>query len=290
METQQGSLKKGCLVCKKKEVDIKMINSFDRALGLDAAQALAMLAMSYQVRPKIEGEYVKDVPEVSGLYIIPDICMGKGDDAEEYSHIMGYLLDFNIIRPNRVDEYLRISLDVVSKYLFLVKEIIKQRYNVIPLSHFQFLVERSICVRKKCRNLFAKGLYYGYLGDYYVASCLLVPLLEAFFRDCIVANGISITDKNQRPLGLGVLLDKEEVKKIFSEGVYFEIRALLSRRQGLNLRNLIAHGDIDDEKSCGMEFFFVWWFSLRLVVNLGMREGAIKDSDYDDRVVKRQKL
>ena len=270
-----------------KAPDIKMINSFDRALGLDASQALAVLAMSYQVRSKIEGECIKDISEVSGLYIIPDICMGKGADAEEYSPIKGYLLDFDIIKQDRVDEYLRISLDVVSRYLFLIKEIIKRRYNEIPLSFFQFLVDQSSCVSKKCRNLFAKGLYYGYLGDYYVASCLLVPLIEAFFRGFCVANGISITDKNQRPLGLGVLLGKKDVKKLFSEGVYFEIRALLSGKQGLNLRNIIAHGDIDDEKAHSMEFFYVWWFSLRLVVNLKLSGNIDKCPEHDDEYMKK---
>ena len=72
-----------------------MTQQFDFALGLDGSQALAMLAMSYQVRPKLKDESVTPVAHVEGLYVIPDICMGKGASAKEYTPINGYLLDFD---------------------------------------------------------------------------------------------------------------------------------------------------------------------------------------------------
>ena len=64
--------------------------------------------------------------------------------------------------------------------------------------------------------------------------------------------------------------------------MYFEIKALLTGKQGLNLRNLLAYGAVTDKDSDGIEFFYMWWFALRMVVNLRMvnrDDGSLTDRE-----------
>ena len=71
---------------------MNLVEKFSLGLRLDASQALAMLAMSYQVRPLRQGEPCERLDD--DLLLIPDVCMGRGNDADEYRVALpGYLLD-----------------------------------------------------------------------------------------------------------------------------------------------------------------------------------------------------
>ncbi len=260
---------------------MNLVEKFAYGIGLDASQALAMLAMSYQVRPLRISEPHEKLDD--DLYLIPDICMGRGSKADEYRVVLpGCLLDFSKLDETQIDYYLKVSLRVASTYLVRLKEKIDLRYNNVGMEYFDFLVSKASCVSRDYKRQFAKGLYYGYQGDYYTACCLIVPLIEQFVRGMCVANKISVEDRNGVPLGMGKLLNKEDAKELFSSGVYFEIKALLTGKQGLNLRNLLAHGAITDGDSDGIEFFYMWWFALRMVVNLRMvnrDDGALSERE-----------
>ncbi|MBE6381551.1 MAG: DUF4209 domain-containing protein [Lentisphaerae bacterium] len=261
---------------------MNLVKKFAYGIGLDASQALAMLAMSYQVRPMIDTEPHEKFDD--DLFVIPDICMGRGNDAEEYRVALpGYLLDASKLDESRVDYYLQVSLRVASTYLVHLKANIDLRYNNVGMEYFDFLVSKASCVSQNYKKQFAKGLYYGYLCDYHTACCLIVPLIEQFVRGLCVANKISIEDRNGLPLGLGKLLNKDDTKELFSKGAYFEIKALLTGKKGLNLRNLLAHGAITDKDSDGIEFFYMWWFALRMVVNLRMvnrGDGSLSEAEH----------
>ena len=260
---------------------MNLVEKFACGIGLDASQALAMLAMSYQVRPLSESEPHEILDD--DLFLIPDICMGRGDKSDEYRVALpGCLLDASKLDESQVEYYLKVSLRVASTYLIHLKANIDLRYNNVGMEYFDFLVSRASCVSHEYKKQFAKGLYYGYQGDYHTACCLIVPLIEQFVRGLCVANKISVEDRNGVPLGMGKLLNKEDTKELFSSGVYFEIKALLTGKQGLNLRNLLAHGAITDKDSDGIEFFYVWWFALRMVVNLRMvnrDDGALSERE-----------
>jgi hypothetical protein len=244
-----------------------LIEKFTYGIGLDASQALAMFAMSYQVRPIDVDEPKERLDDV--LYLIPDVCMGKSNDDDEYRVALpGLLLDASQLDESKVDFYLNVSLQVAKKYLLQLKANIRSRYNNVDIDYFDFLVSKSMCVPPDSKKQFAKGLYYGYQGDYHTACCLIVPLIEKFVRGLCVSNEISVEDRNGVPLGLGKLLDKKEARELFSQGVLLEIKAILIGKKGLNLRNLLAHGIITDQKSEDIAFFYMWWFALRMVVNL----------------------
>lgn len=245
-----------------------VINKFERSIGLEATQALAMLAMSYQVR-----DFKLDEPrEALGgdLYRIPDICMGRsnGDD-EYYVKIAGYLLDAKVLSES-YDKYLESSLRVANDYLVPIYMIVRSRYNQIPLSHFEFLSKNSSIVHPDYKDQFARGLYYGYNGDFCTASLIMLPIIERFVRGLCEANGIEVVNKIGQPLGLGALLEKSEIKDRFSAVVWKEMRAIIVGKHGLNLRNILAHGNVTDDQTCGIEFFYMWWFALRMAVSLKM--------------------
>ena len=260
---------------------MNLVDKFTYGIGLDAAQALAMLAMSYQVRPLAKGEQYSEFD--GDLYIIPDICMSKSDGREEYrATIPGYLLNSVVLDDSKFDYYLEVSLSVAQNHLIKLQDTINKRYNNVGVKYFDFLVSKASCVAPNYRRQFAKGLYYGYLGDYHTACCLLVPLIERFIRGLCAANKIAIEDRNGKPLGLGKLLNKADVQSLMSKDVYFELRAILSGKKGLNIRNLLAHGSVTDAEAGGIEFFYVWWFALRMVVNLCMvnkDDGSLSDRE-----------
>jgi hypothetical protein len=70
----------------------------------------------------------------------------------------------------------------------------------------------------------------------------------------------------QEEKGLSTLLDDAEAAKLLGEDLVWELKALLTDRPGLNLRNRIAHGLV------GLEDFHIglsnnlWWMVLKLAV------------------------
>ncbi|WP_439248174.1 DUF4209 domain-containing protein [Micrococcus luteus] len=52
---------------------------------------------------------------------------------------------------------------------------------------------------------------------------------------------------------------------IFGAGIVMEMKAMLIVQGGLNLRNDIAHGLLDDNSAWSYSALYMWWFCLRLV-------------------------
>ncbi|NEQ40472.1 MAG: DUF4209 domain-containing protein [Okeania sp. SIO3I5] len=55
-----------------------------------------------------------------------------------------------------------------------------------------------------------------------------------------------------------------EIKDIFDEDTLFDLKGLLVEHSGSNLRNLMAHGLLDDEAFSHPLMSYLWWVTLRL--------------------------
>ena len=113
-----------------------------------------------------------------------------------------------------------------------------------------------------------RGLHAGLHGDLVLAMHLLLPQIENSVREIFIANGIITSklesDKTQDERDLGWLLTRPEMAQMFTKGMAFDLRGLLVERFGLNIRNDLLHGLLD-EKHIGSEgALFVWWLTLRL--------------------------
>lgn len=166
----------------------------------------------------------------------------------------------------------------------------------LHIGDFQSLAAGSAVVPSTHEGVFARGLHYGYSGDFGAAVHLLVPAIEALVRLHLANAGERTStisaDGNENEIGLSALMENERVVDIFGEDVAFELRALLCGPIGPNLRNEIAHGLIGDAVFSSGVSVYLWWLTLKLVFMpywnalhdseaAGAREPAVPERDPD---------
>ena len=116
---------------------------------------------------------------------------------------------------------------------------------------------------------FARGLYYGYTGDFSTAAQLLTPQIEHFVRHHLQNAGVVTTTRTEEGVenekGLSSLLESAKVDEIFGADLAYELRVLYLDATGPNLRNEVAHGLLTDGTAEGAESLYTWWLALRIV-------------------------
>ncbi|MCJ1709416.1 DUF4209 domain-containing protein [Microbacterium sp. VKM Ac-2923] len=117
---------------------------------------------------------------------------------------------------------------------------------------------------------FARGLYYGYTGDFSTAAQLLTLQIEHFVRHHLQNAGVFTTTRTvegiENEKGLSSLLESEKIDEIFGADLAYELRVLYLDATGPNLRNEVAHGLLTDATSEGAESLYAWWLALRIVL------------------------
>ncbi|MHB1009918.1 MAG: DUF4209 domain-containing protein [Propionibacteriaceae bacterium] len=139
----------------------------------------------------------------------------------------------------------------------------------LHIGDFEALAAGSAIVPSTHEGVFARGLHYGYSGDFGAAVHLLVPAIEALVRLHLANAGERTSaigaDGKENEIGLSALMENERVVDIFGEDVAFELRALLCGPIGPNLRNEVAHGLIGDPVFSSGVSVYLWWLTLKLV-------------------------
>ncbi len=139
----------------------------------------------------------------------------------------------------------------------------------LHIGDFQALAAGSAIVPSTHEGVFARGLHYGYSGDFGAALHLLVPAIEALVRLHLANAGertsVIGADGNENEIGLSALMENERVVDIFGEDFAFELRALMCGPIGPNLRNEVAHGLIGDTAFSSGTSVYLWWLTLKLV-------------------------
>lgn len=118
----------------------------------------------------------------------------------------------------------------------------------------------------------AKGLLFGFQGDFTSSIHILVPQIENWIRELMWSNGLNTSTFNsdtgiESENGLSTLLDVEELKQILNKNILFELKALMTTPPGPNLRNEIAHGLIEPEKANSPVGAYQWWLALKLMLD-----------------------
>lgn len=139
----------------------------------------------------------------------------------------------------------------------------------LHIGDFQSLAAGSAIVPSTHEGTFARGLHYGYSGDFGTAVHLLVPAIEALVRLHLANAGERTStigaDSRENEIGLSALMENQRVVDIFGEDVAFELRALLCGPLGPNLRNEVAHGLAGDAVFSSGASVYLWWLTLKLV-------------------------
>jgi hypothetical protein len=118
--------------------------------------------------------------------------------------------------------------------------------------------------------VFARGLHAGLIGDLLVAASLLIPQVENSLRHVLTQHGVitSKLDANriQDAYDLNAVFDRfaTELNAIFGEDLVFDLEGLLIRRNGSNLRNLLAHGLLSHDSFNSTEVVYFWWLTMRI--------------------------
>ncbi len=147
------------------------------------------------------------------------------------------------------------------------REQINLEHNVRP-HDFLSIVSDNPFVPPGREWIFARGLYYGLIGDFVLSTSLLVPQVEHSLRYLLAqAGAVTSTltsDSVQEEYDLNRILFMPELRAIFDEDLIFNLRALLIERFGSNLRNRVAHGLIDSDGFLNVASIYLWWLILRL--------------------------
>lgn len=154
----------------------------------------------------------------------------------------------------------------------------------LNIADFTFLARESSLVPSGRESLVARGLHYGYGGDFLTAAHLLIPQLENIIRVKLQDAGVStstIEDGIETEKGLSALMKGDDVERVFGLDIVFEIRALFCSSHGPNLRNEIAHGLVDDDHINSSTAFYAWWFIWRLIHSAFFN--AERDEEASDR-------
>ena len=158
-----------------------------------------------------------------------------------------------------------------------VRGIIVPALEALLLEH-RFCVEDFIDLAKRSafgpagrEFLFGRGLYAGCDYDFATAVHILTPQIEHVIRLILKQEGVSTThlDRNgvETERSLASLICESAAEEILGPDLSFEIRSLFCEPTGPNLRNLLAHGMLNDIASQSIFAIYAWWLTLMLVVN-----------------------
>jgi hypothetical protein len=133
------------------------------------------------------------------------------------------------------------------------------------------IVSHSPFVPPGREYLFAKGLYAGLTEDFITSTHILIPQIENSVRYLLRKRGAitsGLDDKgiqNEHYL-TSTLYPRNypEITSIFDEDTLFDLQGLLVEHSGSNLRNLMAHGLINDNSFLSPLMSYLWWLTLRL--------------------------
>jgi hypothetical protein len=186
--------------------------------------------------------------------------MGTNDEEEKESMIYDQMLE----------NYNRLISLYVKALIFPAFEIIKKEHQFDD-KDFSKIVKESPLIPKGREKSFIKLFRLGFDDDFLSVMYFLIPQIENFVRfylnqnntitTCISEEGISTENS------MNSLLKMNESKELFGEDLLYELKALFCEPLGFNLRNLVAHGLIDDDECNSCAVMYAWWLVFKIVFN-----------------------
>ncbi len=115
--------------------------------------------------------------------------------------------------------------------------------------------------------LYAKGLHAGLIGDFIVATHLLIPQIENCLRYILQENGVETTTLNthglQERIRIEAILKHPKLSEIIGKDMVLDFQTLLIERKYSNLRNEVSHGLMQWNYFYQPNVVYFWWLSLR---------------------------
>ncbi len=140
--------------------------------------------------------------------------------------------------------------------------------NDISLADLMPIVVDNVWVPPDHAYTIARGLWFGFHGEFDAATHLLIPQVENSVRHIMRQLGHSTSGLSsvgiQNELDLNSTLYNEVAPQIFGADFLFDLKAFLTEHVGENFRNLLAHGLVPDSGFLSAHAVYAWWLSLRL--------------------------
>lgn len=158
--------------------------------------------------------------------------------------------------------------------------------HTVPLGMMVELARRSNLVAEGREYLVGLGLQKGFEFDFATSVHILAPQLENIVRSMVHDRGgvVSTIDQSssvENYIALGSLLDKPEARDALGEDLEFEIRSIFTDKRGPNLRNDVAHGEMDDFSSQNEFSVYAWWMILRMLCHSIFHPNTAEAEDID---------
>lgn len=255
-------------------VDVSdIIDSIEDALkGKKKLEAIVKLAYIHPVTPKedLEEAVKKTLKNSPLLYMInSDIVDKSGKRIIRMPNIeLGSLED----NKSAIEAYMLREAGSIQQLFGGM--VVEHGIRILKSDHFitkndlRDIVEDNIFIPKDRVDIFLEGLYQGFNQNFMVASHLLIPQLENSFRMFAEACGDIITsfedDGSEQVKSLNTIFELENFVEAYDEDLIINLRALLTEKYGLNMRNRIAHGLCSSDELSSAGTIYVWWISLKL--------------------------
>lgn len=177
-----------------------------------------------------------------------------------------------ICKPSN-EEYKRYHLfscytTMVSANIVVLLEVFEELYTINEKS-LSFFFEDNKLIEKERVSLFAHAYNLVFHKRFYEAVCLLAPQAEYVFRRIAEMNGSVIikyrNDRTSEYCKLTALFENESVVESVDNNYLSAFKLLLNEKCGANLRNLAAHGILNNN-DIGSMVYFCFLF-LKFIIN-----------------------
>lgn len=187
---------------------------------------------------------------------------------------------FNIGDSSHPDNEAALEFEMIQSYKLVVDLAVKtviirgldiiQAEHVVSLDVLVALCYRSSIVPSDRVIVWAKGLLYGFEGEFTTSIHILAPQVEHCVRlllKSVEAITTTIDTKGiETENGLSTLLDHCDIGKVIDADLLFELKALFTVPAGFNVRNDVAHGLLDSYNNDTISAIYAWYFCLRLII------------------------
>lgn len=187
-----------------------------------------------------------------------------------------------VIGHRMLDEYEHLVGLFTSACILPALETLRLEHRLREVDFIE-LARQAVIVPPGRSLLFGKGLFAGYDGDYVAALHVLVPQVEHMARVHLNQAGVETRHRDTSGIetekGLRFLLGRPESSEILGSDIVFELSALFVEPRGANLRNVVAHGLMNDDEAFRSAYpIYAWWLAMKLMFAFS-RRSASTDTD-----------
>lgn len=165
------------------------------------------------------------------------------------------------------------SLSVMGRIL-PAKDQLMLEHNISEKDIIPF-IQHNPLIRPSHEDLFLQGILYGFRDQWELAGSILAIQFEDSLRYILTNKGVLTSNlkenftQEERGTTLFFKNYSKELKEIFKDDIFYELKALLVKDEnghGYNLRNKVAHGIMSYNEFYNHTVIYLWWLILRLIL------------------------